>query len=278
MRRSRGSILGPGPVKQYTQHEKEYPPDRYGEEAGKNARVWKVYRDKVNKRDADLLDGWNKTLDILLLFAGLFSAVSTAFVIESYQNLQPDFTEYTANATLFTALMAAGSVNVTLPVLQLPQDFTPSSGVRWINALWFTSLALALCVSLLAILAKQWLTEYNSRMLAPVASQRRWVWRHLVYNSGLDSWKLLAFISTLPLILHVSLFLFLAGLVVFLWGLDKIIANIILGLTALVLVFYSVAFMLPLWKGDCPTATPLLRQLYSVWKGGRRLRTPVNGK
>jgi hypothetical protein len=90
------------PVKdpqQYTQHEKEYPPDRYGEEAGKNARVWKVYRDKVNERDADLLDGWNKTLDILLLFvstasaslftlteelqAGLFSAVSTAFVIES---------------------------------------------------------------------------------------------------------------------------------------------------------------------------------------------------
>ncbi|KAJ7870805.1 hypothetical protein B0H14DRAFT_2302663, partial [Mycena olivaceomarginata] len=264
---------------QYTQHEKEYPPDRYGEEAGKNARVWKVYRDKVNERDADLLDGWNKTLDILLLFvrhirrisftitedlAGLFSAVSTAFVIESYQNLQPDFTEYTANATLFTALTLAGSVNVTLPVLQLPQDFIPDSGARWINALWFTSLALALCVSLLAILAKQWLTEYDSRMLAPVASQRRWVWRHLVYNSGLDTWKLPAFISTLPLILHVSLFLFLAGLVVFLWGLDKVIANIILWLTSLVLVFYVVTFMLPLWKGDCPTATPLLRQLYSA--------------
>jgi hypothetical protein len=30
--------------------------------------VWKVYRDKANERDADLLDGWNKTLDILLLF------------------------------------------------------------------------------------------------------------------------------------------------------------------------------------------------------------------
>jgi hypothetical protein len=71
-----GTVLSCGrterhPVKdpqQYTQHEKEYPPDRYGEETGKNARVWKVYRDKVNERDADLLDGWNKTLDILLLF------------------------------------------------------------------------------------------------------------------------------------------------------------------------------------------------------------------
>ncbi|KAF8204504.1 hypothetical protein K438DRAFT_563981 [Mycena galopus ATCC 62051] len=268
------------PVKdpqQYTQHEKEYPPDRYGEEAGKNARVWKVYRDKVNERDADLLDGWNKTLDILLLFAGLFSAVSTAFVIESYQNLQPDFTEYTANATLFTAItLAGGSVNVTLPVLQLPQDFAPTEGAQWINALWFTSLALALVVSLLAILAKQWLTEYNSRMLAPVASQRRWVWRHLAYNNGLDTWKLPAFISTLPLILHVSLFLFLAGLVVFLWDLDRVIAYIILGLTLLVLVFYVVAFMLPLWKGDCPTATPLLRQIHSAWTGGKQWFTSVN--
>ncbi|KAF7358516.1 hypothetical protein MVEN_00902500 [Mycena venus] len=236
------------PVKdrqQYTQHEKEYPPDRYVDEAGKNARVWKVYRDKVNERDADLLDGWNKTLDILLLFAGLFSAVSTAFVIESYQNLQPDFTEYTANATLFMALTLAGSVNVTLPMLQFPQDFTPDSSARWINVLWFTSLALAFRVSLLAILAKQWLTEYNFRMLAPVASQRRWIWRYLVYNNGLDTWKLPAFISTMPLILHVSLFLFLGGLIVFLWGLDKTIANIILGLTSLVLVFYVVSFMLP---------------------------------
>ncbi|KAJ7683822.1 hypothetical protein B0H14DRAFT_2165884, partial [Mycena olivaceomarginata] len=256
-----------------TQHEKEYPPDRYGEEAGNNARVWKVYRDKVSERDADLVDGWNKTLDILLLFAGLFSAVTTAFVIESYRTLQPDLTEYTANATLFAALTLAGSVNVTLPVLQLPQDFTPGSSARWINALWFTSLALALCVSLLAILVKQWLTEYNSRMLAPVASQRRWVWRHLVYNRGIDAWKLPAFISILPLILHVSLFLFLTGLVLFLWDVDKVIASIILGLTLLVLGFYIMSFTLPLLKGDCPTATPLLRQLYSAWMGGKRWLT-----
>ncbi|KZV90176.1 hypothetical protein EXIGLDRAFT_617336, partial [Exidia glandulosa HHB12029] len=70
-----------------------------------NARVWKVFQDEAKKQDDALLDGWSKTLDILLIFAGLFSAVSTAFIIESYKFLQPDFTEYTARA--LHALVAA---------------------------------------------------------------------------------------------------------------------------------------------------------------------------
>lgn len=74
---------------------------RFGEEASDGARVWKLYRDRANEQDHDKIDGWNKTLDILLIFvsgqrrygyahssthslqAGLFSAVATAFLIES---------------------------------------------------------------------------------------------------------------------------------------------------------------------------------------------------
>jgi len=56
---------------------------RFGEEAADNARVWKLYRDRVSDRDDNTIDGWNRTLDILLIFAGLFSAVATAFIIEA---------------------------------------------------------------------------------------------------------------------------------------------------------------------------------------------------
>ncbi|KZV94424.1 hypothetical protein EXIGLDRAFT_567188, partial [Exidia glandulosa HHB12029] len=59
---------------------------------------WKVYRKEAKAFDDGLLDGWGTTLDILLIFAGLFSAVATAFVIESYQSLQPDNAAYAANA------------------------------------------------------------------------------------------------------------------------------------------------------------------------------------
>jgi hypothetical protein len=63
--------------------------------------VWQLYQDRVNELDADILEGWNKALDILLIFVhlllnfgtqvhcltlaqtGLFSAVVTAFVLDS---------------------------------------------------------------------------------------------------------------------------------------------------------------------------------------------------
>lgn len=48
--------------------DKKYPPDAYGEEMADTARVWKVYRDEATEHDKALMDGWNRTLDILLIF------------------------------------------------------------------------------------------------------------------------------------------------------------------------------------------------------------------
>jgi len=42
-----------------------------GEAAGDNGRVWKIYRDRVEKVDDDLLEGWNDTLNMLLVFVRL---------------------------------------------------------------------------------------------------------------------------------------------------------------------------------------------------------------
>ncbi|KZV90704.1 hypothetical protein EXIGLDRAFT_570149, partial [Exidia glandulosa HHB12029] len=50
---------------------------------------WKVYRDEAIQYDDGMLKSWNNTIDILLTFSGLFSAAVTAFVVESYQFLQP---------------------------------------------------------------------------------------------------------------------------------------------------------------------------------------------
>jgi len=129
-----------------------------------------------------------------------------------------------------------------------------------VNTLWFLSLTLALVVALLAILAKQWLGEYTSRMRRHISSHRHWAWRHLVYHDGLENWGMDAFISALPLMLHLSLLLFLVGLVAFLSGLDWVIVGFVLPLTVMVMVFYVWATVAPLWFGDCPTATPILRQ------------------
>ncbi|KZW00413.1 hypothetical protein EXIGLDRAFT_604453, partial [Exidia glandulosa HHB12029] len=124
------------------------------------ARVWKVYRDEATAHDETMLDGWNKTLDVLLIFAGLFSAVATAFLVESYKLLEPDESSaYMATALYLLVTRDNSSASHLLPpppALGLPVS-TISRAVNW---LWFTSLLLALAVALLGILIKQWIVEY----------------------------------------------------------------------------------------------------------------------
>ncbi|EJD40751.1 hypothetical protein AURDEDRAFT_69726 [Auricularia subglabra TFB-10046 SS5] len=138
----------------------------------KAARIWSIYRDEATEHDNRLIDAWNRSLDILLIFAGLFSAVATAFIIESYQLLQPDWTEYTAKLLFVTIAAQAGSPNMTLPTpaklaTMSPSKFTVSPVARWINGFWVSSLAFSLAVALLSILAKQWLDQYQARTFSP---------------------------------------------------------------------------------------------------------------
>jgi len=147
-----------------------------------------------------------------------------------------------------------------------PKTFKAATDVRWINGLWFTSLTLSLAVSLLAILAKQWLNEFKSRMRAPSSSPKMWAMRHSAYKGGLERWGMDTFISALPLLLHAALFSFLTGLCLLLIPLDNYIVGTVIGITAMLAVFYVACGIAPLFWADCPTATQMLRYLYSVWR------------
>ncbi|KZV80412.1 hypothetical protein EXIGLDRAFT_845540 [Exidia glandulosa HHB12029] len=248
-----------------TEFKKKYPPDPFGEEMSENARVWKVYQDEATLKDDAMLDGWNKTLDILLIFAGLFSAVATAFIVESYKLLQPDFTEYTARALFVLVSMRNGSgVLDPVPPLPDPSYVTVSVQSRWINGLWVTSLFVALAVALLCILVKQWLVQYKHRTAPAATSFRYWARRRSLYYRGLARWRLPALISTLPLLLHVALFQFFIGLGLFFEQLDPAIANVLLVLALVIFAFYTISFVLPLGILDCPFSTPLLDQLRNL--------------
>ncbi|KZV87589.1 hypothetical protein EXIGLDRAFT_839864 [Exidia glandulosa HHB12029] len=254
-----------------TEFKRKYPPDPFGEEMAPNARVWKVYRDEATIQDEAMLDGWNKTLDILLIFAGLFSAVATAFIVESYKAFQPDFAEYTARALfiLMSARNGSGTMD-PLPALPDPGVVIVSTQTRWINGLWFTSLSLSLGVALLCILVKQWLGQYKDRITASTESPQSWARRRALYHEGIKRWQLPAFIAVLPLLLHIALFLFLGGLVTLIWDLDTTIAVIMATLTAVLSTFYTICLVLPQWYVDSPTATPLAEQMGNILPSLRR--------
>ncbi|KAH7092726.1 hypothetical protein BKA62DRAFT_834674 [Auriculariales sp. MPI-PUGE-AT-0066] len=237
----------------YTDFDKKYPPDRHSEEAGANARVWRVYRDRVTELDEDLVQGWNATLDVILIFVR-WSLLGRRDGVHhrSGKALQHDYAQYTAVGVF--AVLAALNGTVTAPGSLPDFDRVPTTTrSRLVNGLWFASLTLALVDALLAILVKQWLVEYASRMRQPAADARQWVWRHYAFREGLTKWGVGVVISALAALLHVALFLFLSGLLTYLFDLDHAIC-----------AFYLIATLAPLWYGDCPSITPLLRHMRRV--------------
>lgn len=54
-------------------NEQTYPQDAYGEETTPYARVWRACLDEAATFDAEMIDGWKDTTDVLLVFVGYHS-------------------------------------------------------------------------------------------------------------------------------------------------------------------------------------------------------------
>lgn len=181
--------------------------------AGPNARVWHMYAGEVMAYDLDTVNGWKDNLDVFLVFVGLFSTIVTSFLVQSSQALQ-DFGMI--NASLLIELIAVQRAVVSG---LSPEDIPPSpySGDSRtgqtidivVNALWIASLTISLASALVAVLAKQWLHHYAA---AASGTQRDRVLLQQCRFMALEQWHIPFIVGMLPLMLHVSLFLFWAGL------------------------------------------------------------------
>ncbi|KAG8776763.1 hypothetical protein FRC12_000706 [Ceratobasidium sp. 428] len=233
---------------------------RPGKELAPNAAIWQLYVEEAKEHDSELVDGKNKNLDMLLLFAALFSAILTAFIIESKNLLQQDSADLTVTLLLSIAKsqqrIEQGTPQV-LPTIELPTFSVPISA-RWINGLWYTSLALSLSAALVAMLAKEWLSSFIA--LRP-RSAYKYAFLHQTRLQGLVGWKTLHIIDLLPAMLHLSLLLFSLGLVVYLWTLDSGTAIAVVIITTTTALFYLGTTLLGAIREPCPFDTQISKFL-----------------
>ncbi|SJL17460.1 uncharacterized protein ARMOST_21011 [Armillaria ostoyae] len=66
------------------------------EEAGPTSSIWHAYLDKSLIYNTNMLGNQRGQVNILLIFAGLFSAIMSTFIAQSTGNLQPDYEKATA--------------------------------------------------------------------------------------------------------------------------------------------------------------------------------------
>ncbi|KAG8927463.1 hypothetical protein FRC02_008202 [Tulasnella sp. 418] len=224
-----------------------------------HAAFWSTYDKVASDHDAELLDGWNKSLDILLIFAALFSAINTAFIVESYKGLQPDQAEIT-NA-LLRLLIAHRADNVSLPHEVLHQGYADSSPLP-VNSVFFASLSLSLTAAFGAVTAKQWLGEY--RKTGPIRAIHKQCLARQKKFEGLETWRFHFLIELLPLLLQLSLLIFLVGIIQFIWALERRIAVMELVFTAVGLALYMTTIIIAMICPTSPFQTPLSKYLLQV--------------
>ncbi|KAF7291947.1 hypothetical protein MIND_01220300 [Mycena indigotica] len=245
------------------------------EEAGA-AKLWSVYVDEAERYDKSLVASWKSDMEGMLIFAGLFSASLTAFLIESYKTLVPDSGEATVQLLQQILVVSSSNSTFTPPI---SQPFRPSASSLVCNTLWFISLGLSLTCALVATLLEQWARDFLHRAnirSSPVVRAR--IYSYLYY--GLRQYKMHAVVDTIPSLLHASLLFFFGGLVAFLLPVNKIIAGLVGGILGFVLGIYAFLTVFPLFRLNSPYRTSLSNTIWGICQScvrwWRRHRHPGN--
>jgi hypothetical protein len=101
-----------------------------------------------------------------------------------------------------------------------PPSFSPPGSAIAVNSLWFLSLTLSLTCALLATLQQEWAYRYIRITQSRYGPHKRARIRSF-FGQGLSKLRLPWVMDAVPIMLHLSLFLFVAGLVVFAWNMEQ---------------------------------------------------------
>ncbi|KIO31798.1 hypothetical protein M407DRAFT_19308 [Tulasnella calospora MUT 4182] len=187
----------------------------FGRDGGKFYRCYDALAEEI---DEDMTKGLKEQLDGMLIFAGLFAGINTAFLALTIPQLSADPADDT-NALLAQnnalLMQLVKQRNDTLPDFHLPSErFSPAHDILTINALFSVSLAFAIISSFLAVLGRQWLVCYRKRGGGGPDRQR---WEQLKRFLGAKRWRLQPILDdVLPSLLQIGLIIFCASLILYL--------------------------------------------------------------
>ncbi|KAI0261639.1 hypothetical protein BC834DRAFT_461903 [Gloeopeniophorella convolvens] len=223
--------------------------------------LFSMYLERAEEEDKKLTEGWKGDADGILVFTGLFSATVATFLGISLQSLQQNSQDisafYLAHLYQLNAANAANGTPPSLPsTLSDPTAFSVSASAIWVNALWFVSLVMSLTCALLATLLQQWARRYL-RLTRPRYSLHRRARIRAFYAEGVDKLRLPTVVEALPGLLHASVFIFFAGLIVFLSTINHTVFVVAMSCVATCVGLYLCVTVMPLVRHDSPYNTPL---------------------
>ncbi|KAF7336340.1 hypothetical protein MVEN_02182500 [Mycena venus] len=228
----------------------------------KTIAFWTEYKRLADEYDKEFNERYGQDLDTTLIFAGLFSAVSSAFITQIQPELKPDPNAPTQALVAFLVQNFTGQPSALLPPgVVTSQPTAPPVLVVVAQSLLYFSLFTTLLVALLAVLGKQWLFHYNSVVERGTIAERG-IERQRKFD-GMRRFRFDLVMQVFPLLLQFSLLLFAIALSFYLWAIHHVVAAIPVMLTGLGSTLYGVMFIAAVVSSDSPFQTSLSVRLRS---------------
>ncbi|KAG6907630.1 hypothetical protein DXG01_008166 [Tephrocybe rancida] len=247
----------------------KYTRDKQGEGHKENARVWNVYLDEAEMYDTEMIQGFRNTIDGLLVFAALFSAIVTTFVAQTSQALQPDNAQIMASLLVETNLLLRAAGNVTT-LNAVPHGLSPDDahncrrmGKR--PLLWQPFAIIVVCpldcVGKAVDPGKEFCTTRETHTLrcdvaAGVHSSCFWTCENTLPHSSFSLQR-----NPLPLIMHGSVVVFLVGLALYVSQISFPIYGVVSLVLVVTILFYFATSILSVVYIDSPFRVPILMNL-----------------
>ena len=122
-------------------------------------------------------------------------------------------------------LQALGNPNVSSPSipssLAEPALFSPPKYAIWVNSLWFLSLAISLSCATEAITVRNWAVQYISISRSPYSTSEKKARTREIFAKGPLGPNVIWGTGIGPLFLHLALFLFIAGGLIYLFNINR---------------------------------------------------------
>jgi Family of unknown function (DUF6535) len=192
--------------------------------------------------------------------------------------LEQDPTEVLVNIMIFYVNNAA---NIT-PNSYIQPNFHPTSTAVSINCLLFASLGASLIAAMASVVALQWVSNYDSAITRGGSSPEDRAKRRQFRFAGVLTWRMGEIIAALPLLLHSSVALFLAGATQWMWSINTTVGVVVACGAGSAGLFYAATTLFSARCNSAPFSTPLSSGLCWLLKRSRSfagrclLRLPID--
>jgi len=171
-------------------------------------------------------------------------------------NSQDTSAFYLEQMYLLFAHINSSSSFIPATVVQ-PPAFSPPRYAVWVNSLWFLSFLISITYAILAMMLHQWAGRYIMITQQLGHSPQRKARIRAFFSDAVHGFPVLLVVEGLRAMIHFSLFLFFAGLTIFLFNVNHSVFGAAVWWMGLSTTAYICITFLPIIRPNSPYYTPL---------------------